>query len=405
MKYVIIIFWINIVTTAVIFGQEDLQPELSVFFDCDDCDESFLQRNLEDIVFAREPKVADIHVLVTDQSTGGGGEDYRFQFIGRDEFESIRFELSFNTLPTDTEIEVQRRMLELIHSGLKPFSFAAVNVATRSGKVEQGSNKSQNRWNFWVFEVSSRFSYSEELRRKEFEFENEIDVERITNAWRIRMELEHEYEENKIDRDEGAFISSLNRGGINASAVRSLGSHWSAGVFSEVWSNTVNNIQAGARFNAALEYNFFPYQLSHQKEFTVAYRIGPRYFNYLDETIFNETTEQLFSQSLRVEYDQLQPWGRVEGSLEGFHYLHDFSKNRIELETDLFFRLVKGLFLRLGGEFQLIHDQIYLPKGDASLEEILLERKALATDFEFEFNVGLSYTFGAIGNNVVNTRL
>lgn len=80
-------------------------------------------------------------------------------------------------------------------------------------------------------------------------------------------------------------------------------------------------------------------------------------------------------------------------------------KNRIEAEADLSIRIVKGLFLQFGVEASMIHDQIYLPKGNASIEEILLEQKALATDFEFGFEIGVGYTFGSIYNSVVNTRL
>jgi len=77
----------------------------------------------------------------------------------------------------------------------------------------------------------------------------------------------------------------------------------------------------------------------------------------------------------------------------------------MEFEVDFYIRIAKGLFVNFNTEAELIHDQIYLPKGDASLEEILLERKALATDFEFEISVGFSYVFGATSNNIVNTRL
>jgi hypothetical protein len=71
----------------------------------------------------------------------------------------------------------------------------------------------------------------------------------------------------------------------------------------------------------------------------------------------------------------------------------------------VYLRIVKGLSLRFSSGFELIHDQLYLAKGDASLEELLLQQRQLATTYEFSSSVGLSYTFGSIYNNVVNTRL
>ena len=53
----------------------------------------------------------------------------------------------------------------------------------------------------------------------------------------------------------------------------------------------------------------------------------------------------------------------------------------------------------------LIHDQLYLAKGDANLEDLLLQRRQLATTYEITSSIGLSYTFGSMYNNVVNTQL
>lgn len=54
---------------------------------------------------------------------------------------------------------------------------------------------------------------------------------------------------------------------------------------------------------------------------------------------------------------------------------------------------------------QIINDQISLPRGEASIEDILLGQSQLATNFETDLSFGLSYTFGSLYNNVINTRL
>ena len=85
--------------------------------------------------------------------------------------------------------------------------------------------------------------------------------------------------------------------------------------------------------------------------------------------------------------------------------MDDWAKNRVEMNTSVSFRVMKGLSVNFGGFFELINDQISLPRGGASLEEILLGQAQLATDFEASVNFGFSYTFGALYNNVINTRL
>lgn len=57
-----------------------------------------------------------------------------------------------------------------------------------------------------------------------------------------------------------------------------------------------------------------------------------------------------------------------------------------------------------GGGASLIHDQLNLVKQDLTTDEILLQRKELATQYQFFTSFGFSYTFGSIYNNVVNPR-
>lgn len=45
-----------------------------------------------------------------------------------------------------------------------------------------------------------------------------------------------------------------------------------------------------------------------------------------------------------------------------------------------------------------------LKAGGATLEELLLRRSELASDYRYGFSVGLSYSFGSVYSNVVNPR-
>ena len=67
-------------------------------------------------------------------------------------------------------------------------------------------------------------------------------------------------------------------------------------------------------------------------------------------------------------------------------------------------RLVRGLSVNFGGSIEFIHDQLFLPKEEASEDEILLQTIRLPTTFEYEISFGFSYSFGSIYNNVVNPR-
>ena len=66
--------------------------------------------------------------------------------------------------------------------------------------------------------------------------------------------------------------------------------------------------------------------------------------------------------------------------------------------------MFKGLFFSVFGSVSLIRDQLSLPKGGVTPEEILLKRQELATSYDYSASIGFSYTFGSIYSSVVNPR-
>lgn len=393
-----------------LYAQGNSPVSTKVYLDCNRCNNNFIKQEVTIVNYVRDRKVADIHILITDQPMASGGRRYTVNFIGLQDDYDLNYSIDVDTYQTDVEVEVNQRLTGVIQAGLMPYLVTKgplkmeVTLEQATDKINN-SNNEEDPWNFWIFEIGGNIDWEKESNQKEYELEGEIDIERTTELWRIRGELETEYEVNQVKRDDSTLTSSLKRSKGEFSVVKSTAAQWSAGVFGEVRSNTFENIGIGAELQAAVEYNFYPYWLSATKEFTIAYMIGPQYRNYWEETIYDKKEEQLFQQALRINFRLRQPWGSVWARLEGSQYLHDWSKNRLEFNSRVSFQVIKGLFLRIGGEASLVHDQLYLPKGDASLEEILLNRKALATNFELEFNFGIAYTFGSIYNSVVNTRL
>ena len=85
-------------------------------------------------------------------------------------------------------------------------------------------------------------------------------------------------------------------------------------------------------------------------------------------------------------------------------YLHDLSKYQFGLFGNVDLRLFKGFSLDLGGNYARVRDQLSLPKGGATDQEILVRQRELATGYRYFATVGISYSFGSIFNNVVNPR-
>jgi hypothetical protein len=52
----------------------------------------------------------------------------------------------------------------------------------------------------------------------------------------------------------------------------------------------------------------------------------------------------------------------------------------------------------------MVHNQLSIPKGNYFIEDVLLERAELETQFTYFASIGFSYSFGSIYNNIVNPR-
>ncbi len=137
---------------------------------------------------------------------------------------------------------------------------------------------------------------------------------------------------------------------------------------------------------------------------TLQYATGINFFRYQDTTIFDKISEVRGDQTLTASLDLKQPWGSVSSSLEGAAYIDDFTKRHLVFFNSLDLRLFKGFSFFSFGQLSLLQDQLYLPRGSLSDQERLLRRRQLATSYTYFVNLGLSYSFGSIFNNIVNPR-
>ena len=198
----------------------------------------------------------------------------------------------------------------------------------------------------------------------------------------------------KTTRDEYGYVSY----------VKSINDHWSAGGSVTFQTSIYNNYTHSIRITPGIEYDIFPYSESTRRKLTFLYSIGVDVNKYIEITSRLKTKEipglHLLSTSLSV----VQKWGSINSTLTWSNYFFNWSYNRLRLFTNANLRIVKGLSFNIYGSIALIHDQIFLPLGSASLEDVLLNRKALETTYSYYTSFGLTYTFGSIYNNVVNPR-
>ena len=383
-----------------------------IFLDCQRCDFDYLRREVTFVNYVRDRRDAQVHVLVTTRSTGGGTE-WSFGFIGLEEFEGTDITLEYNTSRTDTDDEVRTGYAQVLRIGVLNYLVDSplagqIEISYRAAAEEERqlmATPADDPWNFWVFRGSFETDWEGEQRQTERSISGSFSANRTTEEWKIRASSRGEFDTESFELSDGRTLTSDSQNyGASAQVVRSLGDHWGASVRGAFDSSTFENQDQAFSFAPGIEYNIFPYAESSRRQLTFTYEIGTSYVNYEEETIFDVVSETLFDETLLASYDVTQPWGESGLSVELAHFLDHPSQYRAEFRGDTEFRIFRGLSLEFSGEFSLVRDQRFLAKEGATDEEILLRRRALGTDYQYELTVGFSYTFGSIFNNVVNPR-
>ncbi|HRP07373.1 MAG TPA: hypothetical protein PLL69_02700, partial [Gemmatimonadales bacterium] len=244
-----------------------------------------------------------------------------------------------------------------------------------------------------------------ESRELSYEAGAEVRAARITPEWKLEFELGGDLDRSNYELEDGATFTAR-RDGWDAGflAVRSVGPHWSVGVTGESWSYRPDNLDLRARLAPAIEWNLFPYAEASRRQLVLRYTIGVNYFDYVEETVHDLLTETRLDHRFELGYETRRPWGDAHVSASASSFLHDWSRHRLGVSGGLDLRLTRGLRLDVFASYSRVRDQIGLPKGDATDEEIFLRLRELATGYEASIRVGLNYTFGSILNSVVNPR-
>ena len=385
---------------------------VKVFLDCVNvyCDFDFLRTEINFVDHVRDRRDAEVHVLVTTESTGGGGDKYTISFIGQKRYAGVDHRLYYVASSTNTEDETRRGLADTIKMGLIHY-VADTKVASQlritrvTPKGAQKAVPARDPWDYWFFRTSVNTMISGEQLTNSAYVYGSVSANRVTDALKVNGSVSIDYEQSRYTFSDGSQYTNYSRGAsAGALIVKSLSPHWSAGGRISGSRSTYLNQKLAFRVAPAIEYNLFPYSESTRRQLTLNYSIGANRFRYEEETIFDKRHETLPSQVFTASLNLKQPWGSTETSFEASQYLHSGGKNHLTLWNYLNVRLFKGFSFNTYGSIRRIHDQIYLPKSGATPEEVLVRRRQLATSYSYYISFGFSYSFGSIHNNIVNSR-
>lgn len=383
-----------------------LKQAPKVYIDCDRCDMDYIRTEIPFVNYVRDSKDAQVHVLITTQSTGSSGIEYSLLFNGQKKFDGVNNELKYFSNNTDTSDEIREGLVQFLKIGLVSYAVRTpvANMISVSFEEDIEPVATKDEWNYWVFSVSGRGYINGEKMSRSYSMNGSFSANRITPDFKFRSSYSTSKSEEQFYLSSGTFVSTSKSKNFNLLAVKSISDHWSIGAGLSAYSSTYSNIKYAFKPAPAIEYNFFPYSESTRRQLRFLWKPGFNLYNYNEETVYNKTSENLWGQSFSIAFEMKEKWGNISTAFQAFHYFNDLQKNHLRLSTEISIRLFRGLSFNINGRFRRIRDQLSLPKGTASLEEVLLQQTQLATGYSYYGSIGLSYTFGSIYSNIVNPR-
>ncbi|TSA33849.1 MAG: hypothetical protein D4R64_13380 [Porphyromonadaceae bacterium] len=399
------------------FGQESLNSEnlrekaIRVFMDCSSCDIDFIRREIPYVNYVRDSKEADVHILITRQSTGSGGIEYQIALLGQNAYEGQNEKVVFASSPDETSDLIRQGYTRMIALGLMKYVSKTplashLNISyDLKDSVESDKKIVEDQWKSWVYNMELQGEFFLQETYSYIQLESAISASKITPEWKIYLSGDYRKSQSTYILEDTTILSNRHGASINNLTVKSIGNHWSIGERAHISTDSYSNNRLSWSFYPAIEYDYFDYAESNRKQLVFQYRIGYGYNYYRDTTLYNKIEEGLFQHQLSVALQIRQPWGSIYSSVQGSNYLHDWSKNSLSVGAGLYFRILKGLSLSVQGNAALVHDQLSLPKSGATPEEILLRQRQIASQYQLSLEFGLSYTFGSIYNNIVNPRM
>ena len=404
--------------TAEPAASQSVSDRPNVFFDCDgrNCNSQYYRTEIDWVNWVNDQAVSDVHVIMASAATGAGGREYQIDFIGRASQDDYVDQMRFQTLPTDTDREQLDGITYALGVGLARFgtfagfgeivTFQAPNPESSGGRARRVVSRQEvvDRWNLWVFRITGSGEIQGEESERTETGRGSFNASRVTPTWKMRFNGNFTFEQRRFDLSDGEFKNTRTDWGFNPLVAYALAEHWSVGVQGQAARVTRFNQGLRVEVTPALEYSFFPYEEATRRSLTAFYKIGPAYRDYIEPTIYQQTDEVRWEQSMSVQFSQRQTWGEAGLSLTGSHFLHDFDRSNLSLRGNIDFRITRGFSLNARGDVAWVDDQIYLPIEDATDAEALLELRQRATDFQYGVTIGFSVQFGSIFNNVVNNR-
>lgn len=381
---------------------------ISVYLDCKSyCDVNYIKTELGFVNFAREISDADVYIMVDYLQTAAKGYEYHITFNGQKGFTSKDNELRFIIPPNATQALLREKLANYLKIGLIDYLKATEIIDRIKISFEDEKAKpvktTTDVWKNWIFSVSFGAYLNSDSNYQFTNLNSHITANNTTSEREISLLYLNFIHRRKIKLSSGYYTTETKSDNLSFKYTFKIYEHWGAGFFNSMRRSTYNNYDFSLNNCGAVEYSFFPYQEALKRKVKLSYHLCQLYNDYHEETIYYKTKESLLKHGLSLTLDFKRKWGDFYTSLECYNYFQYPSKALFTFNTSLSFKLGSGFSLSLGYEYSYDNSNINISRTGLTDEEVLLRTKELKNNYSSSTSFNLTYRFGSLYNNSVNT--
>jgi hypothetical protein len=385
--------------------------KIKIFLDCTRpwlCDEDFLKNEFKMVDYVRDRFASDVHVILNTQFSGGGGEQNEMVCKGLGRFAHKSDTLRYFNDATMSDDDKRKKLLKFLNLGLIGYiaqSSIADNIQfvyTEAKKDSSASAKKKDPWNYWQFSLRTSGFFNGNKNYQSSDINAGLTADRETEKSRFRFRADNNVSRQVITVDKEKVTINRDQQSSFINYVQKMNEHWGFGLGGEFSRSIFDNIDGRLIVSPSVEYSVKPYKNFNSERIVFQYEIGPQFSNYKDTTIYFKTKELLIQQKISAICSFTKPWGSINVGAFWSNYMDDFKKNNLGIGGGVSWRIFKGFQFAAGGNFQFVHDQISLPKDNASRDDVLTRRRLIASNYDYFVGMGFSYRFGSIYNSQVH---
>ena len=229
-------------------------------------DETYLDLNYikSEIIFVnyvRERHDADIQIIVTRQSTAGGGKEFSLTYEGIGNFRDINYVLKQTIKPDATDDEIRKLLVATIKRGLVPY-IAHTDLRDRIDiqfTPPSAPTNVSDPWHNWVFSANLD-GYANGVKSYLYlYYELYPEIKRVTDKDKLDISGGVSVNQRRFENDSTVDIFTTRSYYGDAFYAQKLSNHLTAGGWIGYQTSDYNNIRLGLSAAPKFEYNFVSY--------------------------------------------------------------------------------------------------------------------------------------------------